>query len=282
MELSNRKISVVIPSIGEKSLNKVITALNNGTIRPNEIIISIPIKYEKKVEQFKSIKNVIIITNYYASQVFQRSEGFKKAKYNFVMQLDSDIIVNKNTLEILIKHLIILGDDSSISPSMINKKNKINFLKQKLFKYFLQREKQLHIWDTWYDSDFYNEKDIYRVKWLPGGCIMHYKKNLLKYDFYPFKDSKSYDEDLLHSFLLYKNNIKLYLTKNTKTKNLDSLHYSYNSLVSLFKYTSRVFFIKNIIMKKNKGNSTYFFIWYITWFINEFFRFFKNKIKTKN
>tara|TARA_B110000008_G_scaffold240274_1_gene247498 strand:- start:2083 stop:2523 length:441 start_codon:yes stop_codon:yes gene_type:complete len=46
------------------------------------------------------------------------------------------------------------------------------------------------------------------VDWQPGGCLMHNKENLIKENYFPF-NGKAYSEDLIHSFLLKNNNLKL-------------------------------------------------------------------------
>lgn len=51
------------------------------------------------------------------------------------------------------------------------------------------------------------------MEWLPGGCVMHNKDNLVVKDFYPFK-GKAYCEDLIHSHILAVKGVKLYVAKN--------------------------------------------------------------------
>tara|TARA_B100001540_G_C15571187_1_gene535018 strand:- start:361 stop:750 length:390 start_codon:yes stop_codon:yes gene_type:complete len=57
--------------------------------------------------------------------------------------------------------------------------------------------------------------DIFISEWLPGGCVLHYKKNLIFKNYYPF-EGKAYSEDLIHSFFLRNNKIKLLITKKSK------------------------------------------------------------------
>ncbi len=44
--------------------------------------------------------------------------------------------------------------------------------------------------------------------WLPGGCVLHRRENLILFDFYPFR-GKAYAEDLFHSLLLKKKGVRL-------------------------------------------------------------------------
>lgn len=271
-------ISVVIPTLGENTLKKIIYSLNNGSLIPKEIILSVPKNKLHKIKHLRTIENIVINITTFSSQVFQRCSGFRIAKSKFVLQLDSDIVVKKKTLEILLRELISLGDKSSISPSTGTFFHKKNFLKKVLFGYFIKREKKLDVWDTWYDNDFNDFKKIIKVKWLPGGCVLHYKKNLILVNYYPYPNCKAYDEDLLHSYYLYKKKINLYYSNSTKVDNLNSKHYLHNNLFELLDYIKKVFLIKHFIMKKCKGTSLYFYIWYIVWIVNEFKRYLKKKI----
>lgn len=48
----------------------------------------------------------------------------------------------------------------------------------------------------------------YEVEWLPGGCVLHHRENLILEDFYPFV-GKAFAEDLFHARLLRINNVRL-------------------------------------------------------------------------
>ena len=51
---------------------------------------------------------------------------------------------------------------------------------------------------------FEKKKNLHEVEWLPGGCILHSKKNLIKKNYFNFKYKKAYCEDLIHSYFLKK------------------------------------------------------------------------------
>ena len=55
------------------------------------------------------------------------------------------------------------------------------------------------------------------MQWIPGGCLMHYRNNLYLEDYYPFK-GKAYYEDLIHSSILIKRNVKLFIIKDAICK----------------------------------------------------------------
>ena len=41
-------------------------------------------------------------------------------------------------------------------------------------------------------------------EWLSGGAVIHYKKNLILNNYYPYNFYKSFCEDILHSLILRK------------------------------------------------------------------------------
>ena len=119
------KISVVIPSLGEKILPDTIKSLNEGTLRPEEIIVCLTNEADFDTNKF-FFKNVKKISTKNKGQVFQRIEGFKLAKNDYVLQLDSDILVSKFCLEHLynrIKNKKI----SSVGPKLYDLKDEIYF-----------------------------------------------------------------------------------------------------------------------------------------------------------
>ena len=60
------------------------------------------------------------------------------------------------------------------------------------------------------------KKKIYEVEWLPGGCILHRRSNLIKKNYFKFKSEKAFCEDLFHSFYLKKKNIRLFVNTSLK------------------------------------------------------------------
>ena len=54
--------------------------------------------------------------------------------------------------------------------------------------------------------------NLIKSEWLPGGCVLHNKNNLVLKNYFPF-DGKAYMEDLYHSTILKRNKINLYINK---------------------------------------------------------------------
>ena len=66
-----------------------------------------------------SYPNVRVIKTKCKGQVFQRIEGFKQAKCNYVVQLDDDIYVYEECLDLLVQSLEKFCGKAAISPSFI-------------------------------------------------------------------------------------------------------------------------------------------------------------------
>lgn len=261
-------ISVVIPTIGEKILHKVIKRLLSGRMAPNEILLIFSEVDSKSALDFYIYKSTKILFSPSKGQVKQRIFGFKKATNKYVVQLDSDILVNKNTIELLYKE-IIKNDKCCISAKIVNK----DLIKKKVTSY----QKHLGKITKWGNSIWFNKvnypKKIQELEWLQGGCIIHSKVNLIIDDYYPFK-GKAYGEDVIHSCLLRKNKIKLFLNPNVKVFELSN-----ETKISNFDLDEFREFLKNNFLSKLKiiglinGSYFLFLLWYILFFLKRLFIF---------
>ena len=63
----------------------------------------------------------------------------------------------------------------------------------------------------------YMDKDIFETEWVPGGCLMHFNESTYLENFFPY-EGKAFCEDLMHSYLLRKRDIKLWITKNAECR----------------------------------------------------------------
>src|ERR1700753_3022901 len=98
LDRNDQQISVVIATLGGDSLSGTIASLMNGSKPPAEILICIPAAHAGKVSALAS-DVVKIIPTEVKGQVKQRAFGFTQAKYPLVMQLDDDILFEKETLK---------------------------------------------------------------------------------------------------------------------------------------------------------------------------------------
>jgi glycosyltransferase involved in cell wall biosynthesis len=216
-------VSVVIPTLGGESLYETIDSLNNGSVAPAEILVCIPAGYAYKATELPS--NVKVLICPIKGQVAQRRYGFINAVSNYVMQLDDDIHLGIDCLKKLLEIISNCDDNVAISPLLFNKKNKtIAYTSHKK----LSLKNRIYYWlvngSIGYQpgavmlSGFAlgpvveyvggSNANCISVNWLPGGCVMHRKNNLVLDDYYPFQ-GKAYCEDIIHSYLMKKKTIKL-------------------------------------------------------------------------
>ncbi len=229
-------ISIVITTLGGKDLNLSLSAIfNDLDVKSDfEILIIIPSQCQLPNNIIEN-KNIKIISTYFPGQVNQRVIGFKNASKDYVLQIDDDVEISSGNILSLKNKLKTLDDNSAISPIFFDRSNKKNciynlynsnfllILKNILTfiicksKWGIERSGTLTILGTNYGVDYksFKSNEIAEVDWLPGGCVMHLNKNLHKYDYYPFK-GKAYCEDLIHSLILKKKNINLFVFKHSK------------------------------------------------------------------
>src|ERR1043165_5309776 len=112
-------VTVVIPTLGGQTLTTTIEALNQGSVRPAEILVCIPAPEAARVEN-AGLENVRVIVTERRGQVVQRAEGFRRAAHELVLQLDDDIVLDVQCVERLVSGLQALGNDAAIAPAMMN------------------------------------------------------------------------------------------------------------------------------------------------------------------
>ncbi len=215
-------VSVVIATLGGDSIDSTISALNKGRIRPSEILICIPGEFSYLVERFNSVPNVRIIETSCKGQVAQRAVGFQCAAHDLVLQLDDDIQLHSDCLRNLVECLERSGN-VAVAPKMHD-------IRTKKYHAFLVPDDndrslaQILLFWVVNGRVGYQPGQIGRagigmgvpeypnewsnLAWLPGGCILHKRKNLVLYNYYPFK-GKAFAEDLFHSALMRRKGVSL-------------------------------------------------------------------------
>ena len=244
-------ISVVIPSLGG-NLCDTLDSVNASSTRPDEIIVCLP-NESHFVQDASKYKNLTVIYAQQYGQVYQRIVGFKHAKGDHVLQLDDDILLNKECLEQLMTSLKELPDSSTVSPCLFNTNGKPLYGRKKdglLSIYYRLINGKIGYKPggiTLAGTNFgVNPNDVssdmLRVDWQPGGCVLYKRENLVLEGFYPYK-GKAYCEDLIHSFLLRQAGVGLFV--NTCAKCTTPL----NPKLSLLKeivpdFKIRLYFVK--------------------------------------
>ena len=222
------KISVVIATLGGEQLIQTVEALNAGTVVPDEILICVPESQNVKLDLLNAA-NLRVIRTKARGQVAQRAIGFQEVHYDYVLQLDDDIIVDKHMIQHMLFH-ISKSPFYAVGPKFFDyttRRYQSYMIPQNMKSSFYERIQYFIInGNKGFEQGRIskagicmgicdNDSDIVSVDWLPGGCMMHHKKNLLLYNFYPFI-GKAYAEDIFHSVFLRRRNVKLVRTANAK------------------------------------------------------------------
>ena len=284
---SNHNISVVIPSIGTRDLTQTIKFINSSSIKIDEIIISVPNDIE--IELFQKFSNIIIHKSKYKGQVAQRIEGFKIAKNKFIVQMDDDIILEKNCLEIM-RNFIKNNHHIAISAhfhNIISKKSiyskvdnrsfsnffslsKLNYFYNKIKmgnKSYLNGDISISGFETY--PNFQNHKEPFVSGCIPGGCVMHLRKNLILSNFFPFQ-GKAYCEDLFHSIALKQNNIKLYYHPDAKVfLELEDIKSNFKMFI---KHLKADFAIRKNLVQQNKFSKSRMLLVYLIKLLSYLFK----------
>lgn len=267
-------ISVVIATLGGDSLKSTIEKLNSGTYIPTEILICIPKDVSDRVEIYRS-ENVHIIKTTMWGQVSQRIVGFQNVKCKYVLQLDDDVEVEKKCLEYL--YLSIIDKPfCSIAPSLLDKitGNSSDYMSKPdpnsglLYKLIFwvingsngyQAGKISLAGINMAFND--NAQNNYEVDWMPGGCVLHNKNNLIMQNYYPYK-GKAFSEDLFHSVLLKRKGITLFHCPNAICflDNASSKGGGVFSLIKIFTSVIRITFKFADFANKSKLRLFFFLI----------------------
>ena len=251
--MKNYTISVVIPSIGG-DLCGTLDSINAGSIYPDEIIICLP-NDAHSVQDASKYKNLTIIYAQKYGQVYQRVVGFERSKGDYVLQLDDDVILENNSIEQLLSCLKEVGGRAAIAPAYFKINTNISLYEKSNSSLFRRAVYWIANGSSGYEPGVVSlsginfglnfdvkTKNINKSDWLPGGCVLHNKEDLIMDDYFPFK-GKAYSEDLLHSFILREQGVDLYVCNKsvvyTKTDGIGSLQELYKQY-KISKYVNSI------------------------------------------
>ena len=216
-----KDLSIVIASNLKGVNNFHVNQINNYAAHGIQIILSIPPNFEiVDAYNIGFSKNVSIIKSKFIGQVNQRQYAFQFCKTDFVIQMDDDIEFGIEKVNYLLSEFKKLPLKSCLAPYLnleINSYSRnINLLKN-IFLYCSLNPKSGSIsrssfpipHNINFTSNLYSEEE---VSWLPGGILILRKEDIITKNYFPFK-GKAYCEDLIHSFYLKENGVKLYLSK---------------------------------------------------------------------
>ena len=273
------KISIVIPTIGNRNLTDTLNSIYQSSLKAEEVILSIPQDTFLDKNKFNHFKNLKIIKSRVKGQVAQRIEGFKVAKNDIVVQLDDDIILERECLKLMLA-FIKKNNNSAVSAhfyDIANRKSiydKLNTKKYNFLNYIMNGSKvgiSGIITRSGFETypNFNCDKNVISSEWIPGGCVMHQKKNLVLSNFFSYT-GKAYCEDLFHSIALKKNNIKLYY--HTKAKAFLEIENIKSNFKKYIKHLRADFQIRKKLVEQNKLSKSRMYLVYIIKTISYFFR----------
>lgn len=284
--------SIIIASLGRKTLNSVLDCIKNSTLHPNEVIICLPKQnhYEFNVDYAKTnnLKFELKIININKkSQTAQRLEAYRNIKNKFFIQMDDDLKFESNFLEKMVVNYLELtkkniSQNICLAPlyrfvkdkkpvHTYGFKFKNNTIKLIYNLYFLifhalpfgnKKLGKVSCNSIPFGIYFSSEKiDFVATDWLPGGCILMNKECFIDYDHHPI-EGKAYTEDIISSYLkIKKKKTKHFVSLNTNIF-IENYEKFADKEVSFFKGLLREFKSRFLYVKTIKGSYLYFFIWY--------------------
>ncbi len=194
-----------------------------------------------------------------------------------VLQLDDDIILSRNCL-FKLYNKIKNKNNIAIAPKYLlsQKKSKIykkpNSYLLKVYHWLINSKKGYNpgtiSLSGFNYADENKKKGIKEHEWLPGGIIIHKKKNLILKNYYPFNFKKSYCEDVLHSLLLREKKIKLMKYYEATVRDLTPGNIvEYDSFGKTLKNLYSEFLIRYYIVTKFSFSRIRLFIYYLIYFL---------------
>ncbi len=222
------KLSVVIATLGGDCLKQTIQSLLSGSVTPDEILICIPDTHAHNAMALSS-DIVKVIATEVKGQVKQRAYGFTKTSFPLVLQLDDDILLEKDTLKEMIGYLMGLGKGNVVAPVYYGQNSGIcihalqHGLFKNLFDFFICDApwdvKKMGVVSTiglnYGVDDKFSTERLKNCDWVPGGCVLSFREDLVMQDFFPFT-GKAYCEDIYHSFYRKQAGTKLWVVPSIK------------------------------------------------------------------
>ena len=225
---SFKMLSVVIATIGGPELEGTIRRLNEGSVRPDEILVCLPAGSHDRAASIEG-GNVRALICRAKGQVPQRAEGFTQVAGELVLQLDDDIALDYDCLGRLRDALETLPGKAAVAPLMLDQSSATSVykremtLKRKLFFALLNGREGFQPGQVAQGGFGMGvepgdiPEGLFQVGWLPGGCALHRKENLVSYNFFPFQ-GKAFCEDLMHSAELSRCGVSLHMVAGAQCR----------------------------------------------------------------
>lgn len=180
-----------------------------------------------------ALAGVRIVITQVRGQVAQRAEGFRHAVGEVVMQLDDDIEVPVDVVEQLVCYLRKVGPGNVVGPAYRDVetgdcvhriRTDLQGQMQSLYATVLcgapwgvARMGRATSIGVGYGVDWRhcgNEQAV-KTDWLPGGCALCFRQDLVTEAFFPFT-GKAYCEDNIHSLLRRQRGLQHWVVPNAR------------------------------------------------------------------
>ena len=265
-------LSVVIATLGDDILASTIARLNQGHSIPFEILVCIPEDESSKVEKLTQ-ENVKIIKTPCRGQVAQRVYGLQHISQPMVLQMDEDVELMSADLYMLVQALGQLGRGHALAPLFRHLSSGqytveyargvfggLNSLYASLIcgaPWGVKRMGVISPAGIGYGVDRrYCEPGLFETQWLPGGCVICHRDDLVTEDYYPFA-GKAFCEDLVHSVLWKKQGTRLWMHLDAfGTISNDPIPFNWQTKKSIFR-------VHKYIVKLIGGNYWQLRLWHI-------------------
>ena len=210
---------------------------------------------------FKRNTNFELIHCPIKGQVRQKIFGFTKINSKYTFQIDDDILVNKTCLKFLLRGAIIKPNKSAFGAFLKSKKNMVSEnMTPSIFKqtmnFFLYGKRRLcmrSVLNSGIATDLFDQRDVFlsKTEWL-NGIVFTNTKNLIKFDYFKL-NGKAYNEDVIHSGILKKNNVSLWM--NNKAVCLEQNQILFNNKEKYsFRYWIKIYKTRKMIISLYKGS----------------------------
>lgn len=232
-DIKSANLSIVIATIGRSSLSITLDCISNWDQQPAEVIAVLPkgSTFVMPSHEYHFDLRVLIAES--VGQVSQRIYGFTHAKYDLVLQLDDDLLLDYSSYSEMAK-LLEIDPDVAVSPIFIDMEtgqsmfnapsNSLAEVKDLISSVILGADrwpvKMGRIAKAGIPYGVNRDSmtsDYLQVEWLSGGCVLHHRKNLVLTNYYPFVGRAAL-EDLFHSLLLTQKGVKLMICKNASCR----------------------------------------------------------------
>lgn len=221
-------ISVVIASVGRRELEETIKSLRSASAVPEQIMICIP-EHVQPEAQLQEDECLEVVWTPCRGQVAQRAYGLARIRNAYALQMDDDVLLPETALQELFAAIVETGKGHVVAP-LFKHCNSGEYLTKyrKTVKGFLQSLSASVIgmapWGTKrmgridrsgipyaVDSDYCDGEKLFETEWVPGGCAICHKDDLILDNYFTFH-GKAYSEDVIHSLLWRKQGIRLWVS----------------------------------------------------------------------